>query len=123
LNQARVELLGTQPQDRLNAIYAAADLFLCMSEHEGFCIPLLEAMAHDVPVLAYAAGAVEETLDGAGVLFREKRWPVIAALMDRLTRDLALRGAVVKTQRDRLERYRARDPDAELRALLAPWLS
>lgn len=118
-----VELLGTQPQDRLNAMYASADVFVCMSEHEGFCIPLLEAMIHDVPVLAYAAGAVEETLDGAGVLFREKNWHVIAEVMQRLIRDLSLRESVLATQRQRVARYRDRDPEAELQTLLGSWIS
>ena len=62
---------GAVPQAELNAYYAAAAVFLCMSEHEGFCIPLLESLAHDVPVVAFAAAAVPETLDGAGILFRE----------------------------------------------------
>jgi glycosyltransferase involved in cell wall biosynthesis len=57
-------------QDQLRATTRWPSVFLCMSEHEGFCIPLIEAMAHNVPVLAHAAAAVPETLDGAGMLFR-----------------------------------------------------
>ena len=76
-----VELVGAARQDELNAIYKISSLFLCMSEHEGFCIPLIEAMVHDVPVLAYEAAAVPETLDGAGILFREKRFDLIAEMM------------------------------------------
>ena len=72
----------------------SADLFLCLSEHEGFCVPLLEAMAFDVPVVAYDAGAVRETLRGGGVLLRDKdaggRWP---ALVRRVLTDEALRVA------------------------------
>ena len=52
---------GSVPQEELNAYYRDADLFLCMSEHEGFGIPLLESMAYRVPVLAYAAAAVPGT--------------------------------------------------------------
>ena len=54
------------------AFYRWADVYVSLSEHEGFCVPLVEAMAADVPVLAYAAGAVPETLGGAGVLFAPK---------------------------------------------------
>ena len=60
---------GPVPDEDLGAFYRWADAYVSLSEHEGFCVPLVEAMAADVPVLAYAAGAVPETLGGAGVLF------------------------------------------------------
>lgn len=113
---------GALPQPALNAHYSGARLFLSMSEHEGFCIPLLEAMVHDVPVLAYAAGAVPETMDGAGVLFHEKHHELVAEMAGRLLQDAPLRAAVVGGQRQRLARYRARNLGAELRAHLAPLL-
>ncbi len=113
---------GSVPQAELNAYYAAADLVLCMSEHEGFCIPLLEAMAHDVPLLAFAAAAVPETLDGAGVWVRDKQFAHIAEMMGRLTRPGPLRAGVLAGQRARLARYRQRDPAAEMAAWLAPLL-
>lgn len=117
-----VEMPGSVPQDELNAYFQTADLFLSMSEHEGFCIPLLEAMAHEAPVMAYDAGAVSETLDGAGILFREKQFEVIAETMGRLVSDAPLREAVLRGQRERLQRYRNRDLSAELRDHLAPLL-
>lgn len=117
-----VDLVGTMRQDELNAAYKASSVFLCMSEHEGFCIPLIEAMVHDVPILAYAAAAVPETLDGAGVLVREKRYDLIAEMMGRLVRDQALRNAVIQGQRDRLARYEQRDLAGELREHLKPVL-
>ncbi|MFH1477547.1 MAG: glycosyltransferase [Verrucomicrobiota bacterium] len=120
LNQ--VVFAGAVPQSELNAYYEAAHLFLCMSEHEGFCIPLIESMAHNLPILAHAAGAVPETLDGAGVLFREKRWEDIAEMMGQLTRRGPLREAVVRGQQQRLARYRARNLEAELKTCLAPLL-
>lgn len=117
-----VHFAGSVTQAQLNAYYSAADLFLCMSEHEGFCTPVVESMVHDVPVMAYAAAAVPETLDGAGVLFREKRFDMIAEMMGCLTHDGGLRGAVLCSQRDRLARYATRDLAAELRQHLAPLL-
>ena len=63
------------------AYYELADLFLCASEHEGFCVPLVEAMDADVPIVAYAAGAVPETLGGAGLLFAPKDLEVAAELL------------------------------------------
>ena len=118
-----VHFAGSVPEAQLNAFYKSADLFLCMSEHEGFCIPVLESMIHDVPVMCFAAGAVPETMDGAGVLFREKHFETIAEMMGRLSRDKALRNAVIKGQQERLARYRRRDLPGELRAHLAPLLS
>ncbi len=73
-----------------------------MSEHEGFCVPLLEAMAADVPVLAYAAGAVPDTLGGAGVQFAPKDLEQAAELLGSLAFDDALRAAVIAGQRRRL---------------------
>ena len=61
---------GPVPDEDLAAYYRHADVYISLSEHEGFCVPLLEAMAADVPVLAYGAAAVPETLGGAGVVVR-----------------------------------------------------
>ena len=115
-----IHFAGAVTQAQLNAFYRCAHVFLCMSEHEGFCIPLIESIVHDVPVLAYAAGAVPETLDGSGVLFREKRFEAIAEMIGRLAKDAPLRAGVITRQRERLSRYEKRDLAADLRALLAP---
>ena len=63
---------GPVPDEDLATYYRTARVYLSLSEHEGFCVPLLEAMAADVPVLAYASTAVPDTLGGAGVLFRSQ---------------------------------------------------
>ena len=119
LDLRRVVFTGGVTQAELNACYRVATVFLCMSEHEGFCAPLLEATHHDVPVLAVADAAVPETLGGAGVLFHERNYPLIAETIGRIARDPALREAIVAGQRKRLAAYRARDFEAELRAALA----
>ena len=118
----RVEMPGAVSQHELNAYYKSSHVFLCMSEHEGFCIPLIESMAHGLPILAHDAAAVPETLDGAGVLFREKRFDLVAEMMGRLTKDQPFRNAVIQGQRERLKRYEKRDLAAELRQHLAPLL-
>jgi glycosyltransferase involved in cell wall biosynthesis len=119
---ADVVFLRSVPQDVLSAVYRSASVFLCMSEHEGFCIPVIEAMAHDVPVVAYAAAAVPETMDGAGVLFDRKDMPGVAEMMGRLIRDATLRNAVLTRQRERIARFRARNLETEVRQRLAPLL-
>jgi glycosyltransferase involved in cell wall biosynthesis len=117
-----VVFTGHVDHDDLMAAYASADLFLCLSEHEGFCVPLLEAMAHEVPVIAYDAGAVAETLRGGGILLTDKDPEEVAGLVDRVLTDEALRGAVLDTQRRALDAVRSIDFGALLRERLAPVL-
>jgi glycosyltransferase involved in cell wall biosynthesis len=73
-----------------------------LSEHEGFCVPLVEAMAADVPVLAYAAGAVPETLGGAGMLLDPKDLEVASEMLGLLVYDRPVRDRVLEGQRRRL---------------------
>ncbi len=114
---------GAVSQVVMNAWFHTADLFLCMSDHEGFCIPIIESMVMDVPVLAYAVGAVPGTMDGAGVLVHDKDFALIAEMMGCLTGGApTLREAVLRGQRARMERYRALDLENMLRTYLAPVL-
>jgi glycosyltransferase involved in cell wall biosynthesis len=86
----------------LAAYYRLAHVFVCMSEHEGFCVPLLESMVHGVPIIAYAAAGVPETLGDAGVLVNDKDYPMIAEMAHLLMEDEALRRRVVRRQQERL---------------------
>ncbi len=89
-----------------------------MSEHEGFCVPPLEAFHFDLPVLAYAAGAVPETMGGAGVIFTDKNYPKLAEFLDRLARDTGLRERIVAAQRERLRCFGSGVLAAGLREVL-----
>jgi glycosyltransferase involved in cell wall biosynthesis len=113
---------GQVDEDDLMAYYSVADLFLCLSEHEGFCVPLVEAMSFGLPVLAYDAGAVSETLRGGGVLLREKRPEIVAELAHLVSRDPSLRKAVVATQERAMAEVRSTDFGAILLEALAPVL-
>jgi glycosyltransferase involved in cell wall biosynthesis len=93
---------GPVPDEDLAAFYRWADVYVSLSEHEGFCVPLIEAMAADVPVLAYAAGAVPETLGGAGVLFAPKDLELAAEALAMLVYDRPFRESVIEGQRQRL---------------------
>ena len=86
-----VELAGPVSTAELLAYYRRADVFVCMSDHEGFGIPLVEAMRMEVPVVAYDAGAVAETLGGAGVLVRTREPRFLAELVARVAGDAELR--------------------------------
>ena len=66
--------VGSVPDDELAVYYRTAKAYVSLSEHEGFCVPLVEAMAADLPILAYGAAAVPETLGGAGICFTPKTW-------------------------------------------------
>lgn len=118
----RVEWLGSITMEGLRACYQTASVFVCMSEHEGFCIPLMEAMARGVPVVAFGAAAVPETLDGAGVLVREKRFDLIAETIGELARRPDLRAAVVAKQKTRVESYLNQDFAGRWHGLLKPLL-
>jgi glycosyltransferase involved in cell wall biosynthesis len=83
---------GPVPDEDLAAFYRWSDAYVSLSEHEGFCVPLVEAMAADVPIVAYAAGAVPETLGGAGILFAPKDLEVAAELLGSVVYDHDVRG-------------------------------
>jgi L-malate glycosyltransferase len=117
-----VVFTGHVDEDDLYAYYSVADLFLCLSEHEGFCVPLQEAMSFGIPVLAYDAGAVAETLHGGGVLLKEKRPEVLAELVARVLRDPALQSAILATQERAMAQIRGTDFGAVLLDRLAPVL-
>jgi glycosyltransferase involved in cell wall biosynthesis len=104
-----VHFTGHVSNEELVAYYEVADVFLCASEHEGFCVPLVEAFHMGVPVVAFAAAAVPATMDGAGVLYERKDPWLVAALLDALVQDAALRERVLVGQDAALERLGRRD--------------
>ena len=109
LGTSHVHFIGHVSDEELVAFYELADLFLCASEHEGFCVPLVEAFYKQVPVLAYAATAVPSTMDGAGVLFDDTDPWHVAALMDAILSDAALQDRIVDGQLAAVDRLRAQD--------------
>jgi glycosyltransferase involved in cell wall biosynthesis len=98
----------------LVACYRAADLFISMSEHEGFAVPLVESMLFDVPILAYAAGATPDTLGEAGILFHEKNYEELAEMALLLSTEDDLRERVVASGRRRLAHFEPERVESEL---------
>jgi glycosyltransferase involved in cell wall biosynthesis len=87
------------------AYYHIADVFVCMSEHEGFCVPLVESMFFDTPIVAYDTSAISDTLGGSGILLGNND-PVFAAeVINRVLTDEKLRKAVIEGQRRRLDDF------------------
>jgi glycosyltransferase involved in cell wall biosynthesis len=114
-----VYFTGFLSPGRLAHVYGRASVFVCASRHEGYCLPLLEAMAHGVPVAARAAGGTPEAMGAAGIRFEEATAAELASLADLVATDAALRDRVLASQRARLEELRRRRPEDEVRALLA----
>ena len=96
---------GPVPDADLATYYRTAHVYVSLSEHEGFCVPLLEAMAADVPVLAYSSTAVPDTLGGAGVQFAPKDLEYAAELLGELAYNDTLRAEVIAGQRARLNDF------------------
>lgn len=109
---------GPVPDEDLAAFYRWADAYVSLSEHEGFCVPLVEAMAADVPIVAYAAGAVPETLGGAGLLFAPKDLEVAAELLGSVVYDRDVRARVIEGQRRRLMDFAPPRIEQQLRRVL-----
>jgi glycosyltransferase involved in cell wall biosynthesis len=100
-----VQFTGQVSRADLAAYYQIADVFVMMSEHEGFGIPLLESMRFDLPIIAYASSAVPETLDGAGILIWQKDYRVIAELIHLLRTDPQLREHICQEQQRRAQDF------------------
>lgn len=91
------------PFSALLAFYRTASVFLCASEHEGYCIPLIEAMIFNIPVIGFDAGAVKDTMGGAGILVQDKSPVLVSKIIDELERNEELRGRVLERQNNYLE--------------------
>ncbi|MGE3277586.1 MAG: glycosyltransferase family 4 protein [Vicinamibacterales bacterium] len=115
----RFVFTGPVPDEDLAAYYRAARVYISLSEHEGFCVPLLEAMAADVPVLAYGEAAVPDTLGGAGISFYPKDLELAAELLGELAYNDSVRARVIEGQRARLADFGDGRIRRELEHLLA----
>lgn len=107
--QEHVILAGHVSQVDLVTYFRAADLYVSMSEHEGVGKPLIESMYLGLPILAYAAPGVAETLGRAGILFTEKKFELVAEMTDLLVQRTPLRAAIVSRGGERAEAFLARN--------------
>jgi glycosyltransferase involved in cell wall biosynthesis len=114
---------GPVSDEELAVYYRRSAVYISLSEHEGFCAPLLEAMATDVPILAYAAAAVPETLNGAGIQFAPKDMEMAAELLGALAFDDDLRRNVIAGQRRRLTDFSHTRIEQQLATLVSGSLS
>jgi glycosyltransferase involved in cell wall biosynthesis len=97
-----VFLPGSVSGAELEAYYQVADVFVTASDHEGFCVPLTEAMGHGVPIVAYGVTAVPETVAGAGLVLPDKSALPFAAAVGRVLTDDRLHQMLAATGRERV---------------------
>jgi len=114
-----VKFTGKISDDKLYGWYRAADLFLCMSEHEGFGVPLIEAMAFDLPVVAFKSSNVPHTMGGAGVLITQKDHCAIAAFIKILSLDRSMKRILVQDQQRHIRQFTQKQMAADLYAFLS----
>jgi glycosyltransferase involved in cell wall biosynthesis len=113
---------GPISSEARNGWYRRADVYLSMSVHEGFCVPLIEAMAHGVPVIARDAGAMPETLGGAGLVLDGGDLPLVAEALHELTSSRSTRTVLFDAADRRLAELRPDVLAPRIRSALAPLL-
>jgi L-malate glycosyltransferase len=100
-----VSITGSVTPEELESYYRSAEVFVCASEHEGFCVPLVEAMGHGLPIVAYANSAIPETVADAGLLLSSKEPLLFAASVHRVVEDTRLRQQFIEAGRRRAESF------------------
>ena len=118
----RVVFTGPISSRARDTWYEQADVYLSMSVHEGFCAPLVEAIAHGTPVVARAAGAVPETLGNAGIVLDGDDLPLVAEAMHEVVSSPRTRAALGEAAAQRLEDLSPQAVTPRIRAALAPLL-
>ena len=104
---------GGVSDEQLKAYYLAADFFMLTSEHEGFCVPLVEAMAMKVPIIAYASSAIPATIGEAGLVWQERNPYLLAESIDYLNRNESVSAALGLMGRERYEHVFSTDRIAQ----------
>ena len=98
-----VEFAGSVSHQELIAYYEGCDVFLCLSNHEGFCVPLLESMYHRLPIVSYRFTAVPETVQQAGLILPDKEPARVAAAIHRVVDDARLRDQLAAGAEERID--------------------
>lgn len=105
LNISNIYFTGHIPFDEILAYYTIADLFLCMSEHEGFCIPLVEAMYFKIPIIAFKSTGVTDTLGDGGILLEKKDPFVAACMINKVVTSSDLKNQIARNQEKQLANF------------------
>lgn len=113
---SQLRVTGKVSDDALRGLYERADLYVSMSEHEGFGMPLIEAMVHELPILAYAAPetSLVETIGGGGVLLESADPAILAAAAAAILGDPSLQAQLIEAQKSRLRALEPEQLDRQL---------
>lgn len=114
----QVIFTGSVDDNVLAEAYASSHVFLCLSDHEGFCAPLVEAMQAELPIVAYRAGAIPGTVGRAALLLDEKPPSLVAEAIIEVVRNDALRARMAEARRERLQHHGAEAVTLRLRTYL-----
>ena len=114
-----IHITGKVTDDELAAYYQLADLMLCMSEHEGFSVPMVEAMHSGLPILAYNSTSIPYTLGESGVLANEKRYDEVAEMIDLMIENQRFRQGIIENQHRRLSDFERANVEQILKSSLA----
>jgi len=101
-----IHISGHVPEDELISYFKLTDVYLHMSEHEGFCAPIPESYYLKIPVIAYNEGAVKETMNKGGLLVNKKDYMKIAGLIDTLVNNNDLKEKIIESQNLALNKYK-----------------
>ena len=123
LELSDVILTGHIPFETLLAYYHHADLLLCLSEHEGFCVPLVEAMYFKIPIIAYDCTAVGETLGTGGLLLKDKKPQLVAEAMDYVLTHEDVKNYLIEAGTKQLEKYRFEHTEQKFAEILDRYIN
>ena len=118
LKLSDVYFTGHISLEELLGYYQSSTLFLCMSEHEGVCIPLIESMYFKKPVFALSRAAIPETMGNAGILIHSKNFPKIAELIDIIINDKNILNKIINAQLERTKYFTKENLENKLKKIL-----
>ena len=118
----RVFFTGPISREARDAWYSRAHVYLSLSEHEGFCAPLIESLAHGTPVIARAAGAMPETVGDAGLVLDGDDLPLVSEALHEVVSSAETRRGLAEAADRRLAELRPEAIAPRIRRTLAPLL-
>ncbi|HJO04604.1 MAG TPA: glycosyltransferase family 4 protein [Acidobacteriota bacterium] len=116
IHSVGVQFVGHVSEEELRAYYRIASVFVCLSEHEGFCVPLFEAIHGEIPVIAFSAAAVPYSTGGGVLLLEDKDPAIVSETVACVLGDADLRRGLLERQRQLLQHV---DPPRVIEALFA----
>jgi len=122
MDLVEVYFTGKVDQDELISFFEIADLFITMSEHEGFCVPILESFIFEIPVIAYNSTAIPYTMGDGGVLVNEKNFKEIAGIMSEVIENEDFRKSIIQKQKNQLEKFSPAPIKEDLKKFLSSFI-